>query len=528
MAASIAVSGVVSGTLAVALTGGRAFAAGAIVVALAGVIAVVEAKAVMTVFATTVAFAFAFAFAGTGAISEVVAGGLIIFSTYVGWNVMTGDGKPAFVRGIAIAFVTIGGTCFCSADLTEVNFTQATLKSTDFRKAILTRTYWCRAEKLDRIRPGTTYLKNAQLRQLLVAGQGQDRNFDRQDLRGVNLQSADLQDTSFIGADLSEANLQDANLSRAKLVQTQLDKTNLSGAILTGATLEDWGITIRTKLDGVRCEYVFMRLETKDDPNRRRKPDNWAETFEDGEFGDFIQPIVDTLDLYHSQGVDPRAIAISFKQLAESHPDADLRIVGMEVRGEDKFLLRARTAPDADRSELSAEYFSTYNQLKTLAEAESQKLLAEKDSRIQQLESMVLTVLKRPSFYAETYHNQGDTMSETFNNDLHEAKVANFANKVQDNARQQANQHNYAGEQKQTLAKAAEEIQNLLKVLEKTNPAATQADKHAFVTAAIAPPTKERIVRALQAGGEKALEEFLKNPYVNVVAATIKEWQQAQ
>ena len=44
------------------------------------------------------------------------------------------------------------------------------------------------------------------------------------------------------------------------------------------------------------------------------------------------------------------------------------------------------------------------------------------------------------------------------------------------------------------------------------------------VTADPAPPTKEQIVKALQVGVEKALEEFLKNPYVNVVAA-IKEWQ---
>ncbi|WP_225225848.1 hypothetical protein [Komarekiella delphini-convector] len=100
--------------------------------------------------------------------------------------------------------------------------------------------------------------------------------------------------------------------------------------------------------------------------------------FADGEFGDFIKPIFDTLYLYHNQGVDPRAIAISFKQLAENYPEADLRIVGMEVRGEDKFLLPAKTLPLTDKSELSAEYFIIYNQLKTLAEQEIQKLIVEK------------------------------------------------------------------------------------------------------------------------------------------------------
>jgi hypothetical protein len=99
-----------------------------------------------------------------------------------------------------------------------------------------------------------------------------------------------------------------------------------------------------------------MRLPSKDDPNQRRKPDNWEEEFEDGDFADFIKPIVDTLDLYHNQGVDPRAIAISFKQLAENHPEAELRIAAMEAKGQDKFLLRAATTPDSDRSALSAEY----------------------------------------------------------------------------------------------------------------------------------------------------------------------------
>jgi len=87
-----------------------------------------------------------------------------------------------------------------------------------------------------------------------------------------------------------------------------------------------------------------------------------------------LQPIVDTLDLYHNQDVDPRAIAISFKELAENHPEAELEIVAMEKRGGNKFLLRAATTPDANHSELNAEYFATYNQIKALTERELQSL----------------------------------------------------------------------------------------------------------------------------------------------------------
>lgn len=377
---------------------------GAGVIGITGTINIAGAKAVsINVFASgLVIFIAVLSTAGLGAATATVTMpvAVAVFSSYIGWRALKGDEKNAWVCSSAIAFSATGGTSFRRADLTDANFTAATLKSTDFRKAILTRTCFNKTKKLDHVRPGTTYLQNTQLRQLLITGQGQEKNFDRDDLRGVNFQGSNLVDTSFIGADLSQANLQDADLSRAKLVQTQLNGTNLTGATLTGAFIQDWGITTDTKFDGVRCEYVYMRLPTKENPDPLRKPDNNKEVFADGEFGDFIKPIFDTLDLYHNQGVDPRAIAISFKQLAENHPDADLRIVGMEVRGEDKFLLRAKTAATADKSELSAEYFEIYNQLKALAEQEIKALMAEKDSRIRSLENFVNQALQRPSYYS--------------------------------------------------------------------------------------------------------------------------------
>lgn len=52
------------------------------------------------------------------------------------------------------------------------------------------------------------------------------------------------------------------DLSRAKLVQTQLDATDFTRATLTGAFIEDWNITTQTNFHGVRCEYVYMRLQS--------------------------------------------------------------------------------------------------------------------------------------------------------------------------------------------------------------------------------------------------------------------------
>jgi hypothetical protein len=259
----------------------------------------------------------------------------------------------------------------------------------------------------------------------------------------------------------------------------------------------------------------------------------------DGQFGDFIKPIFDTLDLYHSQGVDPRAIAISFKQLAENHPEVELRIVGMEVKSEDKFLLRAETATNVDKSELSAEYFDNYNQIKALPEREIKLLLAEKDARIRSLESFVNTALQSPKFFAETYNNQGDTMSQspkkqsTFN-----LQNAQFGGGLVDaetvNAHQiGGNITNYTTEEKQNLAQAAAEIQQLLTQLEQTNPTITSAQKMAVVAQAVDeieknPTLKARVVGALKSGGTEALKEALDHPLVNVFVAAVEGWQDAE
>jgi len=345
---------------------------------------------------------------------DVIAIVTIFFSIYIAWRETKGDEGFVLIRTISVIFGAIGGTSFCGADLTHANFSKAILKSANFnhtgqKKTTLNQVCWEGAKRLGRARLGNTYLANPKIQQLVVTLNGQDQNYDGLNLEGVNLQGANLQDASFVGATLNYANLQDANLSRAILKQTQLDGTDLTEVTLTGAYIEDWGITGTTKLNGVQCDYIFMRVPTKENPVPLRKPDNQREMFAEGEFADFIQPYVDTLDLYHSQDVDPRAISIAFKKLSQNHPDADLEIVAMEKRGQNSLNLKVRTAPTADKSELSAEYFTDYNQLKALSEARL-LLLMEKDDRIRSLEQMIQTALHQPTFNVETV--QGDFMPE--------------------------------------------------------------------------------------------------------------------
>ncbi|MDY7014643.1 MAG: hypothetical protein SVX43_13775 [Cyanobacteriota bacterium] len=79
-------------------------------------------------------------------------------------------------------------------------------------------------------------------------------------------------------------------------------------------------------------------------------------------------------------------------------------------------------------------------------------------------------------------------------------------------------------EPKKTLAEAATEIQQLLKQLEATNPTVTDAEKIAYVNDETTPSFKRRVVKALKAGGEVAIEEFLDNSYFNIGKAIVKSW----
>lgn len=120
--------------------------------------------------------------------------------------------------------------------------------------------------------------------------------------------------------------------------------------------------------------------------------------------------------------------------------------------------------------------------------------------------------------------SENQSNSKTYNNNFPGANIGNVANEVSDNARQQTNQHIHSSEQKKTLAQAAAEIQQLLKQLEATNPTATEAEKVVYVNDETTPKFKRRVVGALQAGSEAAIEEFLDNPYVNVGKAIVKGW----
>ena len=73
----------------------------------------------------------------------------IILGTRIGSQAISGNQKYWLIRWLAVTIVAIGGTKFIGANLTDADFTQATLNHSDFSNANLTRTCWLQAKGLD-------------------------------------------------------------------------------------------------------------------------------------------------------------------------------------------------------------------------------------------------------------------------------------------------------------------------------------------------------------------------------------------
>jgi uncharacterized protein YjbI with pentapeptide repeats len=328
---------------------------------------------------------------------------------------------PSLLKGASILAAT-RGTSFRSVDLTGANFLGAVLKSTDFRWATITNVDWSSATSLKLARFGGTNLQNPLIQEIVTTRElakscdhkskkktSNDRikNYDGVDFEGVNLEGVNLKGVSLIRAKLNYANLRSANLTGAILKQAQLDGADLTGAILTGAFIECWGVTSSTKLDKIECEHVFMRVQTAENPNPLRKPDNENRKFLEGEFSSFIQPYFDTLDLYHSQNIDPRCISIALKNLESNNPDAQLKFVAIEWRG-DGLNIRYTTMPGIDKSKLDDEYFTDYAQISKGSLDAIKQIAADKDAEIIRIKNLLihfleLKLLKEPVTHQTIY-----------------------------------------------------------------------------------------------------------------------------
>jgi uncharacterized protein YjbI with pentapeptide repeats len=429
-----AVAGVFTGVATISLVEAlAAMITGAVAAAVTVAVATAGSVSIFVAAAITGAVIAAYPFVYTRVIPVTITFLLMLSYSYLGWRAIKGDPRDEWIRTIALAFAVKDGTKFYEAILTDADFTKAILRNTDLEKATLTRTCFRDTIKLDLVCPGDTYLKSRQVQELVQTGQGQFKIFDREDLQGVYLKRTNLKGASFIEANLQEACLQEADLSDAKLVHTLLDQTDLTGATLTGAYLEGCSITPETILKGIKCDYLFMRLPPDKRPDFmtllpeetrsryfRRQPANPNENFKEGDFDDFITPLKQTLNLYYDKSTAPRLMALAFKQLIENNPGADIELVDLDKKSQNKnkVLIRAETALQADHAVLNARDSKKLAYLQSLPLEAIRALLIERESTINLLRELIDTKHQSPDVVFNSSpnvsinQNQGNTMSD--------------------------------------------------------------------------------------------------------------------
>lgn len=295
---------------------------------------------------------------------------LALIGGYIGRRVLSRDKQLAIVQSLSVAIAAIGGTRFCKANLTDANFTQATLKSTDFSGAILTRTRWYEAKKLDLARVGESILRQPSVRNLLVSGNGYKKSYEGANFKEANLVGANLIEANLREANISQAILQGANLEGANLTQVQAVGTNFTKAYLTGACLEAWHIDSTTTLEQVDCRYVYL-LQGQ----RERRPNSGE--FQPREFTKLFQEVLNTVDLIFRNGVDWKAFITAFKQVQVENEGTDLAIQSIENKGDGIIVVKVSVPPDTDKEKIHREFTPNYElALKAIAEKYQAKLEA--------------------------------------------------------------------------------------------------------------------------------------------------------
>lgn len=258
-------------------------------------------------------------------------------------------------------------------DLTEVNFFSVDLSSANLSAAVL-KNADLRGSKLVGATLSHANLLEANLR---------NANLIRADFYEANLRDTDLRDT-----DLSQANLRDSNLRASQVLGASFKQADL-----TGACIEDWQLGTSTRLQQVRCEYIFRQYDPDTHQFLGRLPVNPDTNFTSEEFEQWIKvrlAALDTIDITFTEGIDWRSLFTSLQRVRQQYSNSH---ISMQSVGESEGIYVVRLKVETE------ETGEALKQLKAKIETQTknfyQRQLTEAQGEIKALERSLDKALEK-------------------------------------------------------------------------------------------------------------------------------------
>ena len=445
-------------------------------------------------------------------LSEVDLSGANLREAYLSWANLSGANLSwsnlswaylswADLSGANLSWSNLSGSNLSWTDLNEADLRSANLRSADLRSADL---------------------RSADLRSADLS----EANLKGANLKGANLKGANLKGANLKGANLKGANLKGADLSEVNFSRIQALRTNFQDATLTGACLEDWNINSETILDGVICDYVYLKADRQE-----RRPSDPNKNFAPGEFSQLFQKVTETVALIFSDGIDWKAFLKSFKQLQKEQKlqlqvedsNSQLPIVrALENKDDGTLVLRVSFSSSLSPAQVEKSFWQKYLPAKKTSHADLMEIIKFQASQPIQI----------PNLLSQTNKTQSNSLSEKRSIKIDPSPTSlgtGYGKKVE--AQKIAVTINET--HSKSLAETAAEIQELLEQLSQTYPTSTSQEKMTVVAEAVAqieqnPTLKARVINTLKAGETEAFKEAIDHPLINLLMTSIEGWPEAE
>ncbi|MBD2527263.1 hypothetical protein H6G86_33935, partial [Nostoc sp. FACHB-133] len=210
----------------------------------------------------------------------------------------------------------------------------------------------------------------------------------------------------------------------------------------------------------------------------------------------------------------------------------NLSVQAIEKKSGGAFVIRLEVPPEANKADIESQAKALYEIKLNALEAIYHAKLQAKDEQIAEyrqsntnLNNIINLLATRPiqNNITVTTNAENNSVSESYQSKYDQRNSNNqFVDTAQSGSNPTFNQSNYASEQRQNLAEAAAEIQQLLNQLAEINPTTDAVTEAIHQKIKTDPTFKARLLAALKAGGLEALKAIFNHPAFSIPAETIK------